>query len=1742
MSKFKLIGRILIVLCLLLVNFFPILGPSSFGEIGAPAPNVTNVKWIVEANDNVYYNNTHLWTKDIQVNMSGNMTWNWAIADIDGNITVQRDGNFTLNNCLVNLSGNFTIEGNVYFNNVTLIMNSTFDGEYFINVASSGNFYILNTSNITAYNKNAPIDLFTGNPGNESWGLHYNFTVHGNITINNSHLSYIYGNPSYWGGVHLYETAQAVITNSTIYENEICCIYAEGNITPVIKYNHLYNATSSGIIFNNKVNGIIENNTIETYPTNWGMGIFCLNHCNPMIKGNTIKNNKYDGIYLVYFCNATIESNKILNNYRHGINFTSTTIVSAAGALLEYSYCHPRIYNNTIVNNTEYGIRDLASPAEIINNTISHSQNRSGIWVRGWIISNNWIVYFRCFGNVTNNTIQYNNRHGINFTHNYYASPRSIIMKIDNNTISNNNWSGINVEGGVFRGTQYSPQPTIILNNISNNNHSGIYNNRAVTYLISKNTIERNNESGIYCEDSSSPRIYFNHNISWNGRFGIEAKSTSRPRIYYCNITHNNDSGIYTGSGYNNQIDNNIIDHNMGYGVESYGSTPNIHHNQITNNNYSGVYLQGAGSSARVRTNDLTYNSYCGIEANNSDCQVQENNITNNSQDGIKFTGGSPSINSDNLVNYNAWNGLACYNGASPFITRSEFENNGKSGIVFDSAVPRISGIAQKNSIKNNALYGIMARNGSTGRVMGDIMWNTLDGVYATGAGTRTEVVNSEISNNGQNGVNATANSAPVVSNSTISNNAEAFWLDGSADVVAVNDSFNDAEVWYQDTAATLTVKWHVFVITRSKATGAPVSDCKVWINSTTQSQVAWYGLTDNSGTAEWLKITEYVEKDTTGNHRATEGGERTMWTPHDVSGDRREFRKTHVSPTPTIDHSQTVLLELEPNRPPTGVTGIKPSSTHNAHPTITWGPSSDPDGHTFDYELWVGTTINNSNIHESGPLSTMSYALPFDLEYNDDGNKTYHITVVTTDDHGGQIFMPRVLYLLNSKPTTPTIELTYSTKPSVELEWVRCEITGESSDPDGDEVNYTYRWYKNDYLQELLTESEVESLSDTISVTTDDIDFNKGDVWQVEVRAEDGLLDTGTGGKSLWASIEFIIGNLAPRVVEKIPDLSVDEDEELTAAIELEKMFMDPDQDVDKLTYIVTPSDEKNLTATVNQQTHKVSFKPAENYNGRIKVNITCMDEEGLWVTQWMNVTVKPVNDEPKIVRIGGKDVLTSIVEFLDDDAAMEKEWFNITVMASDIDVERGENDEVSFNLIDDYEKVQLTQEPPLQAVLSFFPTNDEVGSYEFMVSVKDKTMKSYKQKIVIRIEVKNANDKPSLLSIQKLPTGKTFQIPANRVLDLSRELDLLETDELKLLVTATDPDIDEELTFHTDSVYIVEVDPVTGNPYSANIIITPDEKSIGELVFNITVKDRKLEQDKVQIILEVQNVNDRPTVKIISPSEFEREDAFKPGTKIKFEGQAEDKDIPYGDKLFYKWTSDRDGDLSNNLSFEVSDLTIGEHIITFTAEDTEGESASTLISIQIGGLDKDNDNLPDTWESLYFNSVTKYNGQDDPDKDGYTNSEEYLGESNPMDKDDPEKQKEKEETDYTFIGAISAMVIIIIIALVFLLLFLKKSKKKKAAAEEERPLEIEQQKTKEDLYKELYGDKGEEGKPGEPSEPGKPELGADAGGARVPAPGPSHVPSGITTCPKCNTVMTFSPAGGMFCIRCGYRPEAKK
>jgi hypothetical protein len=139
-----------------------------------------------------------------------------------------------------------------------------------------------------------------------------------------------------------------------------------------------------------------------------------------------------------------------------------------------------------------------------------------------------------------------------------------------------------------------------------------------------------------------------------------------------------------------------------------------------------------------------------------------------------------------------------------------------------------------------------------------------------------------------------------------------------------------------------------------------------------------------------------------------------------------------------------------------------------------------------------------------------------------------------------------------------------------------------------------------------------------------------------------------------------------------------------------------------------------------------------------------------------------------------------------------------------------------------------------------------------------------------------------------------------------------------------------------------------------------------------------------------------------------------------------------------------------------------IDNYTITITAKSkSASEDVTDTIDIKVETIkeavetDTDEDNLPDWWEILNFGDITSYDADDNPDGDKYSNIQEYNQDSDPMDKNDPDKEEKDGDGDDN-LGMIIGIVVVIIVVVVLLVLFMMM--KKKGGKKEEEPKEPEQ------------------------------------------------------------------------------------
>ncbi|UCG69456.1 MAG: putative Ig domain-containing protein, partial [Thermoplasmata archaeon] len=216
-----------------------------------------------------------------------------------------------------------------------------------------------------------------------------------------------------------------------------------------------------------------------------------------------------------------------------------------------------------------------------------------------------------------------------------------------------------------------------------------------------------------------------------------------------------------------------------------------------------------------------------------------------------------------------------------------------------------------------------------------------------------------------------------------------------------------------------------------------------------------------------------------------------------------------------------------------------------------------------------------------------------------------------------------------------------------------------------------------------------------------------------------------------------------------------------------------------------------------INSSNGIITFTPSNEDVGIHIINITVTDSEGAIDFQNVLFTVNNVNDAPLLASI-------------DPQTLVEDVPYTLVIMTMDIDL--GEtlvfSDNTTMFDIDSY-----------SGIISFTPTNYDVGTYLVNISVKDKSGSFAYQ--TVSFTVNNVNDPPIIEPIGGLTAtmGKDFSYT----------------------VTATELDHGDILTFSDDSE-IFDIYQNTGE-----ISFTPTSKDIGVHYVTLTVTDLEGESDQI-------------------------------------------------------------------------------------------------------------------------------------------------------------------------------------------------------------------------------------------------------------------------------------------------------
>lgn len=258
------------------------------------------------------------------------------------------------------------------------------------------------------------------------------------------------------------------------------------------------------------------------------------------------------------------------------------------------------------------------------------------------------------------------------------------------------------------------------------------------------------------------------------------------------------------------------------------------------------------------------------------------------------------------------------------------------------------------------------------------------------------------------------------------------------------------------------------------------------------------------------------------------------------------------------------------------------------------------------------------------------------------------------------------------------------------------------------------------------------------------------------------------------------------------------------------------------------------------------LSFLPRNKDVGSILINLTVTDGFGSSDTLELVFHVKNVNNPPKLQ--GVRDM-----------TAYEDVEMRFPIWARDEDLDIGIVDVLSFSTNrtdgvgdDDLPNFSYTVAvgDPTRIIVTFLPTNDDVGVVDVEFRVRDGSSPGAWQDVKnMRITVVNTNDAPMLLEVDGISTTGLHEYP----------LTADEDEELRVTLLAGDDDSDPLIFYVDDSRFkLTQV----GMAYTATVTFTPGNEDVGNMQVTVSVWDVFNTFDELVLNITVLNVNDPPSI----------------------------------------------------------------------------------------------------------------------------------------------------------------------------------------------------------------------------------------------------------------------------------------
>ncbi len=498
-------------------------------------------------------------------------------------------------------------------------------------------------------------------------------------------------------------------------------------------------------------------------------------------------------------------------------------------------------------------------------------------------------------------------------------------------------------------------------------------------------------------------------------------------------------------------------------------------------------------------------------------------------------------------------------------------------------------------------------------------------------------------------------------------------------------------------------------------------------------------------------------------------------------------------------------------------------------------------------------------------------------------------------------------------------------------------------------------------------------------------------------------------------------------------------------AALQSKKIYGidDDDEDQGEIAYMHNSTSTSFTLNTLGQFT----FRPTNEDVGHLWVNVTVDDGHLPSPDDFciLHFQITNRNDGPTISQVEWKD--KAITREVDEDTTEivfrnvdEGTLINLTLTASDPDVEIGQIDPLSW--LSDNNLWGLSKHPyDLQkAYLTYTPTNDDslIGEVSTYITVMDAQGEASSD-IKITLMVENVNDKPVILTI-----NDEAPVEGEIYLNTENGKNGFEDEPFILTVIAEDIDYRDQLSFSINTPEFQKSMDLY-NDFKVNFTIIPPQEMMGDHTLIITVMDKLGAKATVKVLYQIVGTNDPPETPGIRYDDFMQ---LLIDTPIDFE--AIDNGDPDGEELTFKWNF---GDLSPLVEGENVNHTYsvqGTYKVTLIAVDGAGAEALKEIHVTIyeaeiefdPDLDTDGDGIPDIFEERYtfLDRLDPTDAGTDWDGDDFSNLEEYLADTDPLDKNSHPVVISSDDEGLSGILILLIIVVIVvligIIALVMLLL----------------------------------------------------------------------------------------------------------